>query len=556
MFDDEILEEMIFANTLKEISSHVPDIPTEKSKTFLVAGNPINITGKEFIFGHVFNYANQLWSIISTQTKKYIDQSYFNQLVKEGETYIASLLEEIIYLSMAYVHKNGNVKISKSMKKRFFDLCDYAEVAWEPVYVAASEFQDLHQALAERRALSKKARSGYWVGGGFGIKGAIKGKIKADILNAGGAALNSAGNAVRTAIQAGRDYSKEESLKNELMQSWQFIHAIMVGLKQFLKSLVELLLEAFCETKDRQEGLEIYEQIQNYSRTKVKKTSLEKAIQSLNDHPFDIDMYANLYAQNSNCGAVLSEMASFCSVQSDVYSLFVEIDEDQWGEEKFDLDTIGIDIGKPELLKIKSWLISVEESNPAYLSANFRQGDVWAESEHQYHEKINALLMLHAIMEASKELEQDFSKKDIADVIETWANHNDEIHENILLIKLLSILEEQGTEAFLNKIGDNHLFPIVAEAILIHNHHLESMKTAALAGRIHVMAHWGHYQYKQGNRSDGEKWLLEAAKRHDYLGIAYLSEFFRKGIGGMRGNSFYSDLCLKIATAYGKRIFL
>ena len=75
MFDDEILEEMIFANTLKEISSHVPDIPTKKSKTFLVAGNPINITGKEFIFGHVFNYANQLWAIISTQTKKYIDQS-------------------------------------------------------------------------------------------------------------------------------------------------------------------------------------------------------------------------------------------------------------------------------------------------------------------------------------------------------------------------------------------------------------------------------------------------------------------------------------------------
>lgn len=237
------------------------------------------------------------------------------------------------------------------------------------MYAAASEFDDLHQELSQIRQSYQKSRSSYWVGGGFGIRGAIKGKVKAGILNAGSSAINTAGNIVRGTILAGIDHSKEEDLKNKVRYSSRLHNAVMVGVDTFSKNIACLLTEVLCGKDTLKQYMMIYDTVSAEDHD-IESMTLEQAQTILPKNPFDITAYITIYLHNQNNGSVLSEMADFCGVQEHIFSGFLAYDG-TFGEHKFDVNTIGVDTSREELLRIKETLTNLEKNNPAYICADF-----------------------------------------------------------------------------------------------------------------------------------------------------------------------------------------
>lgn len=558
IFNENILDDVIFCNSLKQISDQSTRIGDNHIKEFNIDQLKVVVKGNDYIFSYVLNFLNGLRCYLKQSLKNYISGNHFDTIVKKGEGYIESLLTDAVYLSLAFIYRNDPQKITSKTKNAFFELTQMAEEIWEPVYTAAGEFKSLHQELGQIRQSYNKTRSSYWVGGGFGIRGAIKGKIKADILNTGSSVLNTAGNVVRNAIQAGIDHSREEDLKNQVRHSPQLRHAVMIGINNFSENVARLLTQTMCGNDMLERYMGIYDIIStpNYE---LENMSFNQAQIVLSENPFNITAYVTIYHHDRNNGNVLSEMANFCGLQEHVFSGFIDCDG-TFGGYKFDVDSIGVDIGKVELLQIKDLLINIEKNNPAYTSITYKDTascafirESWIKDEQKYHQKVDTYLLLHRINESRTEIEKLFSNNDVSYAIRVLSEREDIVIENLLLKKLLVLLEEAGTEAFINKIGDDHLYPIVTDAILIHNHKLIPMENAGLAGRFHVLAHIGKYLYTEGNlleRQRGMEYLIEAGKKQVGLGLSYLSNFYKKGEGGLKRDEFTSDLCGKIAAAY------
>ena len=139
-----------------------------------------------------------------------VKDNFYNLAQKEVDGQITRILEEL--------YSYGITMTMNQFKTRYSDYPMDYQCFMEPFEEKYDAIIGAQQRMADARAASY-ARRGRWVGGGFGMKGAIKGAMQAGILNAGTSMISGLGNAVIATANEGTIERKKEALfeNNEVM---------------------------------------------------------------------------------------------------------------------------------------------------------------------------------------------------------------------------------------------------------------------------------------------------------------------------------------------------
>ena len=190
-------------------------------------------------------------------------------------------------------------------RDEFFDIVLYINEPLsviDPLIKAAEDIQEYADALSDYRDVQRSGRS-HWQGGGFGVKGAIKGAITAGALNFTAGAFRSIGDSITNA----NDRQKIKNMKDEVLNNPETKISLAKGVFKESHDVLTFVIDYL-----EDEGLINRVDLDNEKqRTKYKnyvavynseKQGIEKVKDALIDclqiDPFSVEsveLYKNLY---------------------------------------------------------------------------------------------------------------------------------------------------------------------------------------------------------------------------------------------------------------------
>ncbi len=553
--DSSLINKVVLENTWAEIAKTCPIFSDTHCKVFTVDGKQITISNDNYIFAHIHTFINHLYNQILRDIEYVYDHWSFDELVKDGEEFVHNKLTNVGNAILGFKYKNSG-EITDDDKMAFMTLMQHVEFAWAPIYATAEEFGDLQGVLAERRKAMHIERTSQWVGGGFGFSGAIKGKIKADILNAGASAINSGRNMVQKAIQAGIDRSNINKLKKEIKNSSELKNAVFCEIKQYFIDWNKVLSAIFIGDSKK------FEKVGFDTADMVKKQimpSYSEAFDILNSNPYNVLAYISIYQEKPQTGAVLSEIARFCGIEGTVLPRFQTVDKIRFDNGDLNLHSIGFDTDETELRKIKETLIELERNNPAYtLDLPDLKNNKTIE-EQRYHRRVDELLALSHIENAKQTVTDAFNNHSWGEAVNLLAQKNDDAINNLLFYKLTYILKQKGSKAVISALNGT-LPTLVADILIIHWHkenpskYENMLQTVIKMGHVFPIAYYGERCYLNSDKlkDEGVKKLLYAAEKNCALALMYVGRFYKNGSNGIYRDSETAKSYLNVAVALGE----
>ena len=550
--DHSAINEIVLENTWAEISKKCPEIKKPYSKTFYIGNNELVISGENYIFAYINSFINNLYNKISEEVINYYDSNSFDFLVKNGENFIKEKFCNVGNAVLGFKYKNSG-NITNDDKLALLMITTHAEFAWEPIYTVANEFDDLQDTLAERRRSMNIERSGYWVGGGIGISGAVKGKIQAYILNTGAKISNSVANLTSKAIQSGIDRYNVDKLKKEIKNSSELRSAVFKAIKQCFVDWNRFLSAIYIGNSKIFEKVQT--EIQDFNLSEI-ASSYEAALKILSDNPYSVSAYMTIYRKNRQVGKELSEIACFCGIDKMLYPALQSVDRVIFEEGELDLHSIGFDTDISKLRRIKEVLLDLEKNNPGYISGLKNDQTI---SEQRYHRRVDELLALNHIEESKKIVDKTFKENKFSDAVLSLIKHNDCSINNLVFHELMYRLKTVGHKACIKEF-DKNLPPFVIDALIIHWHKNEPSKyekmlqTVVNMGHIFPVAYYGEYCYKKSDdlKNEGVEKLLWAAENNCALGLMYVGKFYKYGTDGKYCDRVTANSYFNIAAALGE----
>lgn len=539
------ITEIIQQNTWAHIAERCPAIEKPHSKTFNIGEHKVTVSGDHYVFAYINVFIKGLQKTIRKEVSEYYAAYSFDYLVKEGENFLRKKFLDFGNAVVGFKYKNSG-PITKDDKMAFITTMKYAEQIWKPFYDIAEAFEDLKGELAERRQAMHIDRKEYWVGGGFGVSGAIKGKVQADLLNAGASVKNSVANFASKAIQAGIDHSNVEKLKKEIKNNPELRDAVLSGMDRFFNDWMNFLIDTYLEKRI---------EFGSHTWLDKKKSTYEEALSILNKEPYNVCAYLSIYYNKPKVGKELSKIVEFLGIEEHVYPLFQLADEELFEEGRLNLHSVGFDTEVTELKRIKEVLIEFEKNNPGYLHDLENEN---AMREQRYHKKVDALLALHNIDETKKMVDKTFNENSFKDSVLLLIKYNDIVIDNLLFNKLMDRLKKDGGKALIREF-DKSMPALAADALMVYWYELDRAKyekmiqTAVKMGRVFPTAYYGAYCYnKSGDlKAEGVKNLMWAANKNCALAMLYVGRFYKKGINGKYCDREIADSYFRVSAALG-----
>lgn len=158
-----------------------------------------NILGYDFNISEKLDFRLKLISEFNLKKKMiemFVGQLYeklgnIDAVIEQIPEFLSDFLEATIQGSIDLLTKNNVFEYDEQhFFEKYGNYID-ATVILEPVVTRYLEIQGLHDKIEEYHRQLRYVHRNSWSGGGFGIKGAIKGHLKAQMLNAGTSFLTS-----------------------------------------------------------------------------------------------------------------------------------------------------------------------------------------------------------------------------------------------------------------------------------------------------------------------------------------------------------------------------
>lgn len=552
--DTSNISKLVLENTWAEIAKKCPQFSNSDRKTFNIDGHQITISEDNYTYAYIHSFINNLYNQVYKELSDYYDDYTLDTLVKNGEEFLNKKLSIVGNAILGFKYKNSGV-ITENDKQAYLMLMKHVEFAWAPIYTVAEEFDDLQDTLSKRRKAMKVEKTSQWVGGGFGLSGAIKGKVTADILNAGSSVANSVGNLARKAIQAGIDRSNVNKLKKEIKNSSELKNAVFTEIKQYFIDWTKTLSAIFL--KDGKKFEKVEAQMLDMLDDSSDLTYLD-AFEVLAKNPYNILAYSTIYYHNATAGAILSEMAHFCGIEHVVLPTFQTADNMHVNEGKIKFPNVGYDTDESELRKIKETLVGLEKNNPAYiLNLPILQNENTIK-EQRYHKKVDMLLALIHIEKIKKTVDQTFEKYDLKNASKMLLKQQDCYIDNFVFKEFLWILDNEGRDAFIAKF-DSDIPQLATDALLVHLRkndlykYNSALEAVAKLGRPFPMAHYGEecYNSSEEYREIGAQFLIKAREHNCALALRYIGLFYKNGLFGFFKDADIANTYFTLAVALG-----
>lgn len=508
------------------------------------------------------------FSIFATQVQAILDIA-FNRLLKYGiDTFTPIMYFEIIL--------------------KYYDPTE----VFQPYQKAADAILKFANEVADRRDAERMMR-GKWVGGGFGIKGAIKGAIKASALNTGTNMLRGIGDTItnasdRAKLNKIRAAAFPEDTPKRLSEG--MFHVVMAMYDAEISLLTQYGLVDKITFDSSKEKIQYNNRFHSISMQNL-DSIYQAAIATLQADPFDLDNYKLAYGMVSLAGGLNKEnrkmahdlftCAEFFGVMKFCKDIFIESDI---GTLKKVLDQLAL---QPETMEQKFGAFTealqlLKEQNP-YLDAEqaLKQGK-------EYRDNI-----VSAYKQATQMVEQDRNfRSHYAELMSMIRNGNiSEIwslakkQDSIAQYVLIQYYKNEVLQDAINQ-NDSYEFNAVIRSIreandpnepftqcltndliitmyLRDRRDMDRVRTATNAiGRlsdenncVSADAYIGYMLIGNGNKrdeEDGGKKLKAAAEKLHPLAMAWYASCLMEGTHGVECNKTMAKYYLGMAVYAGQ----
>lgn len=96
VFDENLLDDVMFVNSLRQLSDSMPKLSGNETKEFYIDQLKVVIKGNNYIFSYILNFLGGLRNYLKSSIRNYISDNHFNTIVKKGEGYVETLLNDSV----------------------------------------------------------------------------------------------------------------------------------------------------------------------------------------------------------------------------------------------------------------------------------------------------------------------------------------------------------------------------------------------------------------------------------------------------------------------------
>lgn len=491
----------------------------------------------------------------------------FADIYKIGYDILAQKYKEYIDTCVEILLEKG---IENYDFDRFFEMTE-KEISFEevlnPLTQKAIDIFRESDRLKENVA-SEAANRNRWVGGGFGISGALTGAVKAGALNFGSGILHSIGDSITNSQIDERIYRLQENIFQD-PKTLNFLCDALLDLCYSAFFTFESIVSEYdmiskCDF-DPESASAIFGNYRNqYENEKISETQLYQGIAvALSHNPYLLDAYLYLYSNFRDKDRMIYSIVKYLGIDPEYLLHIMPIDS-----ERISALEINEEQTIEELKKNKSIYELILKSNP--------KGDLFEKDL-----KLDDFdIAIKNIVSSQKEAAQKISYRlDIYDdfVKKMWnlIDGKDGSSEYILECYLFQIMEDDirnGTGAYdtvINTIQqwakDNNeykkryalylLCQIMGKRSDISNQARRTMVELCNEGIISAVAMVGFYYYN-GNDIVGRdenkavKLFTYASERCSPMGMAWLGFLYYHGYGGVKRDSELGRKLLEKAAYY------
>lgn len=166
---------------------------------FQLAGHQVEVPGEEYVwYAKIFgDFVNLSHTSVNWVTDLYEDSKNIEKALEKVPTKASEILNATIEYAIKSLYSFGIHMTSEEFLEKYYYTyqIDY-EQYYNTIVEGYASIMDYQKQLANYRQAQIASR-GHWSGGGFGVKGAIKGAISASLMNAGSDFLHSFGDNAR-----------------------------------------------------------------------------------------------------------------------------------------------------------------------------------------------------------------------------------------------------------------------------------------------------------------------------------------------------------------------
>lgn len=283
----------------------------------------------------------------------YYEKSSFRQIIEHVPKMIETELSLVIDVSMEMLYDEKIRITPEAFLKKYYDDyrydMDYDRIIGKVVEKYAEVLGE-REALNRYRNLQNASRS-RWQGGGFGVKGSVKGAIMAGALNAGTDFVRSFGDSAQKKSDAAYIQRKISELKDSDYVQGQIIggaysvvigvfYAVLNELRQHGKYIVSYESDKYEDAKTICEAVERYETDE--------KRLMEGYIEAILEYPYYEKPYRRIYerVQNTIQEAKLFEFMDYFGLEMEINGIktseYMKIENilSEEGIENFNYDII------------------------------------------------------------------------------------------------------------------------------------------------------------------------------------------------------------------------
>lgn len=163
--------------------------------TFQLAGYQVDVPGEEYkryakVFG---DFVNLSYTSVNWVTDLYKDSKNIEKALEKVPTKASEILNATIEFAIKSLYSFGiHITPEEFLEKYYYSYQIDYEQYYNTIVEGYASIMNYQNQLANYRQAQIASR-GRWSGGGFGVKGAIKGAISASLMNAGSDFLHSFG---------------------------------------------------------------------------------------------------------------------------------------------------------------------------------------------------------------------------------------------------------------------------------------------------------------------------------------------------------------------------
>ncbi len=267
---------------------------------------------------------------------------------------VQKLIDEKIEIILKDLYVKGTPMTMGQFKEKYSEtyLLNY-EYYMDPFMSRYNDILGVQQKMSQERATAYANRS-RWSGGGFGMKGALKGAMQAGVLNAGSSMISGVGNAIVGSVEESLVDKKKEALyRNEavMRETCEGIITCMNGL--FLAYTDELYAMGELGSRinmDYEAAQVKYETVMAYEKDREK--IFETIVECIGLYPAERKFYDTIEVELEDC-ATWSDFKAFWNLE-----FLYEKDEGAF------LKTEAKKDGKTGILKLMQDVLIFEGKNP------------------------------------------------------------------------------------------------------------------------------------------------------------------------------------------------